>query len=92
MRLRIAAPENLKLVGWSYVPNELTENTMVLLASMEDQKIAVLAGEARFDRGVTLHPDSKLHMFRKQIGEAVLYEISPHCMPSVLQYVEPAKP
>lgn len=89
---RIVGPENLKLVGWSYVPNELTENTTVLLATMDHEKIAVLAGEVKFDRGVALQPGSKLNIFRKQVGEVVFYEISPHCKPSVVQYVQPASP
>lgn len=89
---RIACPDNLKLVGWTYIPNELTENTTVLLASLDQQKIAVLAGEARFDRGVNLPANSNLHIFRKQVGDVVFYEISPRCKPSVVQYVQPLAP
>jgi len=88
----VVGPENLKLVGWTYVPNELTENTTVLLATLDQEKIAVLAGEARFDRGVTLPANTKLHIFRKQVGDVVFYEISPRCKPSVVQYVQPVAP
>lgn len=91
----------VEIIGWNY-GNEgegfpMDRNSMILLtrvhaddgdATTQDERgtgVIVVFAPASADRGWTLS-DPRLHMFRRQIGKVVMYEISPLAKPTVLMH------
>lgn len=89
----VRAPAEVKLVGWGYVDGQLTPTTTTLLAEVGEEKVIVLAAREKMDRGVEVPKGSgecRLHVFRRQVGDVVLYEITPRREPAVVPFVEQA--
>jgi hypothetical protein len=77
-------PAVTKLLGVSFTGG-VSETTIGVLAKVEDQPVIVLA-----DRAATRweHPMLKyaqgLHVYQRQVGQLVLYEVSPFSEPRLL--------
>src|SRR5690606_38979699 len=87
--------EAVALVGWGYAEDSLSGNTATLLARVGDEKIVVLVDRAADARPVPggAVAGGSLHVFRRQVGPYVLYEITPREAPAVLElaYAVPAE-
>jgi hypothetical protein len=79
----------VKLVGWAYADNyagyALSEKGMVLITKVADDHVLVLMDRKRKDRELSVPPESGLHLFRREVGDLVLYEITPRKKPAVLE-------
>ncbi|MHC4415280.1 MAG: hypothetical protein ACYS0G_08355 [Planctomycetota bacterium] len=82
-RLRLAelAPDTAVL-GLSYC-NSITPRTTCLLARARGRDVMVFVD--RVERDVDQPPPAGLHLFRRQVGKLVLYELSPLDEPAFLE-------
>ena len=97
--LVVAAAPGLEVIGWSYNPIEkdtsrgvFSSYTMYLLARANGEPVVVMIDRAGYDRPVEVDSASGLHVYRKQIGDAVFYEVSPLDAPAVLDQFTPYTP
>jgi hypothetical protein len=81
--LLLPPPPGVAWAGLDYC-NSITPRTMFLLAWVQGEKVLVLVDQAGSDRGQALPPESRLHLFRRQVGNLVLYECTPLDQPYVL--------
>lgn len=81
-------PPAVVMTGLSY-RWVLSPNTLVFLGTVRGTQALVFADRAERDQSYTLPADSGLHLFRKQIGALVLYELTPLNEPVLLNHFEP---
>ena len=86
----LPADSGIALTGWGYGNNwgtPLGDATMILLATRVDTKVVVFIDRRKNDRTLR-EPGGGKHLFRKETGDLVLYEISPLNEPIVLPALE----
>jgi hypothetical protein len=89
--LVVAQAPDVQLVGWDYNTNVLTDDTVSLLVKADDDRIVVFMDRSENDRRIGKFEGScRTYVHRRQIGEAVLYEVSPRREAVVLPLVKPA--
>lgn len=89
--LVVTAAQNVAIVGWAY-PQEgyagqevaLSRKTMILLTRVDDDPVIVLIDRVSRDRDINSPPDPTLHVYRRVVGDLVLYEVSPREKPALL--------
>ena len=81
--LAVPIPAEKKGWGLSYF-NTFSPKTVVLLAKVNDTPVMVFADRAEKDTRELPSAESNLHAHRKQIGDVVLYEVSPLPQPHLL--------
>ncbi len=74
--LLLAPPPGNAWAGLDYC-NSISPQTMFLLAWVKGEQILVFADQAARDKPQTVSPRSGLHLFRRVVGDLVLYECSP---------------
>jgi hypothetical protein len=86
--LLAALPAGTKMEGLTYVGG-LSRYTTTMLARTDGKPVMVFVDRADADPHPA-EPAAKtgLHLFRKQLGSLVLYEISPLDHPAVMDYLE----
>lgn len=90
--LLTALPTGVTAGGISY-SNTLSEGTMTVLGRAEGQPILVFVDKVEFDRTPPPPTPPNLHLFRREIDNLVLYELSPLDRPTVLpHFYNPASP
>lgn len=81
MLVRQDAPAKIDLVGWVYSQKfegtPLRSSTTVLYAKVDDVPVVVLVDALENDRKVRTGDDPNMHVFRRELGSSVLYEITP---------------
>lgn len=92
----VAQAPGLEVIGWSYniveknrAEGVLGRYTMYLLTRVDGEPVLVLMDQRRLDRQLELPPGSSLNLFRSEIGDAVLYEVTPLETPRVLDRFVP---
>lgn len=80
-------PAGVQSLGLDYT-NTITRNTVYLLAKVNGREVLVFADRADADKGHALPPDSRLKLFRRQVGELVLYELTPLEKPAVIEHFQ----
>lgn len=69
------------LDGWGYAQDydggPLSNSTMYLLTHVDGKRVLVLIDKRKNDRKLYLPPDSTLTLHRKEIGDLILYEVTP---------------
>jgi hypothetical protein len=67
------------LVGWGYAEGTISDLTATLLVRAGDDRIVLLVDRKSNDRRIAdpAASDPSLHMFRREVGPYVLYEITP---------------
>jgi hypothetical protein len=85
--LLAAMPAGIKMEGLHYLGG-LSRYTTAMLARVDGKPVLVFVDRAREDS----HPaepsaKSRLHLFRKELGPLVLYELTPLDHPSVMDYL-----
>ncbi len=82
------SPEKIQLVGWAYSKTyrgtPLGPKTIMLFANVDGNPVVVLVDRLANDAKVRSKSDPSLHLFRRELGSAVLYEITPRSAPAVL--------
>lgn len=88
MLVRQDSPAKIDLVGWAYSKKfsgtPLRSSTTVLFAKVDDVPVVVLVDLLENDRKVRPGDDPSVHIFRRQLGASVLYEITPRPAPGVI--------
>jgi hypothetical protein len=73
--------ESLQVVGWGYAADykfyPISKETLTLINKVGDDHAVVLIDRAEHDRELSVPPQSGLHIFKKRVGNLVLYEMSP---------------
>ena len=83
-------PEGSKMVGLTYCGG-ISRYTTTMLARVGDVPVMVFVDRISADTHPSLPPDEHtLHLFRKELGSLVLYELTPHEQPRVMDYLYPA--
>lgn len=78
-------PDRVSALGLAYC-NSITLKTTYLLATVEDERVIVFVDRRDRDPGQTLSPGSDLHLYSRQVGSLVLYELSPLDQPRLLDH------
>jgi hypothetical protein len=81
--LLLPPPPGVAWAGLDYC-NSISPRTMFVLAWVKGEKVIVFADQAESDKGQTLPLESGLHLFRRHVGNLVLYECTPLDQPLVL--------
>lgn len=75
------------LVGWTYADGVLGEQAKVLLATAGADKVVVFMDQKTHDRRVHTGAGAGLNVFRQELGDVVMYEVSPRDRPVVVNSV-----
>jgi hypothetical protein len=79
----LSPPPGIAWAGVDYT-NTISSLTMTVLAHVHGEKVIVFADRKARDKAATLPPGSTLHAFRGEAGDLVLYEVTPHPRPFLL--------
>jgi hypothetical protein len=82
------AGSTLALIGWTYRP-VVSEHSMVLMARVDGTPVLVVMDRLMNDHEPEVG-DNAVHLFRREVGEAVMYEITPLPESRVLDALQPA--
>lgn len=91
------AAAKLQLVGWAYSKTfrgtPLGPKTIMLFAKVDTDPVIVLVDALSRDAVIKAAADPKLHVFRRELGNVVLYEITPRSSPAVMDafYMPPGE-
>ncbi len=61
-------------LGYAHV---ITERTLMLLVRVDGRGVIVFVDKLNYDPGLTVPEDVDLRVFRRELGRAVLYEVTP---------------
>lgn len=81
-----AMPRGLSAIGLNRA-NSITRRTTHILVKVDGTPVLVFVDRADADSGQSLPPDSDLHLFSRDLGALVLYEVSPLSEARVLEYL-----
>lgn len=86
-------PPTLAVVGWTKLKT-LSRTSLMLLAQVEGQRVAVFFDRKEHDRPQAPPAEAGgMKLFRREFGEAVLYELTPLEQPRMLsQFYDPQRP
>jgi hypothetical protein len=80
-------PAGMKMEGLTYCGG-ISRYTTTMLARVDGLPVMVFVDRARADTHPTLAPgETKLHLFRKETGPLVIYELTPFHRPKVSDYL-----
>jgi hypothetical protein len=81
--------EGVEFVGWNYAP-AVSSNSGVLLATVGDKKVIVVLDRKVREKKPLPTPQGGegLHVFRREVGSVVAYEVTPLDHPSILPILE----
>ncbi|MCC6971027.1 MAG: hypothetical protein IT434_12485 [Phycisphaerales bacterium] len=81
MLVRQDPSAKVRLIGWAYSKTyrgtPLGPRTIMLFAMVDDAPIIVLVDKLANDAKIKEDSDPRLHIFRRELGNTVLYEITP---------------
>lgn len=92
--LLVAQAPGLNVLGWAYGQDYsgriVGPDTLVLMTRLDEKhNVLVLMDKLSSDRRLCIPKDTGLHLFRREVGKLVLYEITPLNEPRVLERVHP---
>lgn len=78
----IAVPASgVAILGWGYSSGyegtPISPDTVMLLATVDDQRVLVLMDREKVDRTVKVKKETGLNVFRREVGSLVTYEVTP---------------
>lgn len=86
--LLIASAPNIELIGWAYsspsVGVVLSEREWILMARVDGRQTIVVMDRAENDRRVRPGDAPGMHMFKRRVGDMVLYELTPEPAPTLI--------
>jgi hypothetical protein len=87
----VTAEPGVHVVGWDYCSGVLGDEAGVMMVKLNNNEHAiVLVDRTSHDRPVEVDAASGLHVHRRKVGDAVLYEVSKREFPAVLPLVKAA--
>ncbi|MCC6321711.1 MAG: hypothetical protein IT438_09795 [Phycisphaerales bacterium] len=95
--LAAAPSDQIVAEGWAYGDGNtydgkiISASTLVLITRVKGEKVLVLMDRAKDDRTLETPSDPSLHVFRRQTGGVVLYELTHADKPAVLDRLVPPK-
>jgi hypothetical protein len=94
--LLVSSTAGLEVLGWAYGNDYsgriIGPDTLVLMCRVDGKDdVVVLMDRTHDDRRLALPPTSSLHLFRREVGPLVLYEITPRTDQSVLPKAQLAR-
>ncbi len=85
-------PQHVSLLGLS-ISKTLSPRTVVMLAKVNGREVALFIDRKANDKPPQIDPSSGLRAFRGEVGELVLYEVTPLDKPALLELAyDPQKP
>jgi len=78
-----ALPDQVTSLGLSYAGG-ITPRSVAYLAKVSGQPVMVFVDREQLDKGQSLSSPQGLHIFKRQVGALVLYEVTPHEKPDLL--------
>lgn len=92
--LLVSQAPGLNVLGWAYGQDYsgriVGPDTLVLMTRLDEKhNVLVLMDKLSSDRHLCLPQSTGLHLFRREVGKLVLYEITPLSEPRVLDRVHP---
>lgn len=86
--LVVSAAPGLEILGWAYGDaykgTPIGPDTLILMVRVDERPAIVLMDRVTYDPRLSLPDASPLHLFRREFGPLVLYEITPHERPRAL--------
>lgn len=79
-------PRNIEATGLAY-SNSVSAYTVHLLTRVDGEPVIVFADKLKRDNPQSLPEDSHLNLFRSELDELVLYEVTPFDEPHVTEYL-----
>jgi hypothetical protein len=87
--LTVRGGDGIDLIGWTSC-TALSPYTAVLMTRVDGEPVFVLVDLLASDRDLSLPWLSGLHLFRRELGGMVLYELTPRAAPVLLdRFAEP---
>lgn len=80
-------PPNIEATGLAY-SNSVSPYTVQLLTRVDGKPVLVFADRLSRDETQSLPEDSKLNLFRSELKDLVLYEVTPYDQPRVMEYLK----
>jgi hypothetical protein len=85
-------PPGRQMVGLSYLPS-ISRHTTAMLARVDDREVMVFVDKRARDRPIEPPPSaSGLRLFRRELNDLVMYEITPFDEPLVMSFLLQADP
>lgn len=81
--LTVRGGEGVHLIGWTSCA-AISPYTAVLMTRVEGEPVLVLVDTASADHDLSLPWLSGLHLYRRELGGMVLYELTPRSAPALL--------
>jgi hypothetical protein len=85
-------PAGRQMVGLSYLP-AISRHTTAMLATVEGREVMVFVDKRTRDRRIEPpSAESGLRMFRRELNDLVMYEVTPFAEPLVMSFLRLAEP
>jgi hypothetical protein len=81
-----ALPDGARALGLAYC-HSLSPQSICLVGEVDGRTVVVLVDRVEADRPQA-RPNVLLNLFRREVGRLVLYEITPHDRPALLEHLE----
>lgn len=86
--LLIAAAPNIELIGWAYSGGKagyvISDDELILMARVDGRDTLVFMDRKGRERRVKKDPPPGMKIFRREVGDLVLYEVTPSDQPTLL--------
>lgn len=81
----------IQVMGWNFAPRldqgtPLNNTTLALLTRVGDDRVLVLMDEVASDRKISVPESSGLKLFRRVVGNIVMYELTPRNEESIINH------
>lgn len=91
-----ASTPGVNVLGWAYGNNysgsPLGPSTLILLAKVDQENVLVLMEREKFDRRIKVAKETGLNVFRREMNDVVMYEITPLNASRVIDAMKLDKP
>lgn len=86
--LLIASAPNIELIGWAYADNYaggvVSTKELVLMTRVDGRETTVFIDNLKNDRTINEQPPDAMRVFRRVVGDLVLYELTSASKPTLL--------
>jgi len=88
----VETPPGRRMVGLSYL-HGISRHTTAMLARVDGEPVIVFVDQLDRDRPMKApDPATGLHQFRRELGNLVMYEVTPRKQPVMMDYLELSEP
>lgn len=76
--------DRMRVIGWAYGREVAGMDSGIILCRVDNAPVVVLVGRREADRPIAVPPTSGLTAHRRELGEVVMYELTPHAEAEVI--------